>query len=105
MWKGIIFIRIRLSRLDLIQRSSSQKELISIKANAEKKIDKVFPGKMFTLIIFKKKVFLITSLQMWINFNTFSSSSRVDSAIQINFNLDAVDIGWKLLYRRRYQYE
>ena len=26
------------------------------------------------------------------NFNMFPSSSRVDCAIQINFNLDAVDI-------------
>ena len=34
---------------------------------------------------------------MWMNFNTFSSSSRVDCAIHINFNLDAVDKGWKLL--------
>ena len=31
---------------------------------------------------------------MWMNFNTFSSSSRVDCEIQINFNLDAVDKGW-----------
>ena len=30
-------------------------------------------------------------------FNTFSSSSRVDCAIQINFNLDAVDKGWKFM--------
>ena len=42
---------------------------------------------------------------MWMNFDTFSSSSRVDCAIQINFNLDAVDKGWKLLYRKRYQSE
>ena len=35
---------------------------------------------------------------MWMNFNTFSSSSRVDYArVQIDFNLDAVDKGWKLL--------
>ena len=40
---------------------------------------------------------------MWMNFNTFSSSSRIDCAIQINFNLDAVDKGWKLLYCKQYQ--
>ena len=48
---------------------------------------------------FKEKVVThVNSQQMWMNFNTFSSSSRVDYAIQINFNLDAVDKGWKLLY-------
>ena len=44
----------------------------------------------FILISFKEKVFpLINSQQM----NTFRISSRVDCAIQINFNLDAVDKG------------
>ena len=38
---------------------------------------------------------------MWMNFNTFSSSSRVDYAIQVNFSLDAVDKGRKLLYCKR----
>ena len=42
---------------------------------------------------------------MWINFNTFSSSFRVDCAIQINFNVDVVDKGWKLLDCKRYQSE
>ena len=35
----------------------------------------------------------INSQQMWMNFNNFSSSSRVDCAILMNFNLDAVDKG------------
>ena len=42
---------------------------------------------------------------MWMNFNTFSSSSLEDSAIQINFDLDAVDKGWKLLYCKQHQSE
>ena len=37
--------------------------------------------------------------------NTFRSSSRVDCAIQINFNLNADDKGWKLLYWKRSQSE
>ena len=37
--------------------------------------------------------------------NTFRSSSRVDRAIQMNFNLNAVDKGWKLLYWERSQSE
>ena len=37
--------------------------------------------------------------------NTFTIASRVDCAIQINFNLDAVDKGWKLLYWKRSQSE
>ena len=48
--------------------------------------------------VLKKNVFNhVNSQQMWTNFNTFSSSSRVDCVIQINFNLDAGDKGWKLL--------
>ena len=54
MWKRIKFIRICLSRLDVIRRSSNQKELIWIKINTKKKVGKVLPGKIFTLIIFKK---------------------------------------------------
>ena len=42
---------------------------------------------------------------MRMNFNKFSSSSRVDCAIQINFNLDAVDKGWMLLHCKRHQSE
>ena len=41
---------------------------------------------------------LINSQQMWMNFITFSSSSRVDCVIYINFSLDAVYKGWKVLY-------
>ena len=45
---------------------------------------------IFILISFKEKVFTqINSQQM----NAFRVSSRVDCAIQINFNLDAVDKG------------
>ena len=84
---------------DVIRRSSNQKEMIWIKTNTEKKVNEVLLGKIFILISFKEKVFThINSQQMWMNFNTFSTSSRVDCAIQINFNLDAVDKGWKLLY-------
>ena len=55
-------------------------------------MDKVLPGKMFILISFKERVFShINSQQMWMKFDTFSSSSRVDCAIQINFNFNAVD--------------
>ena len=69
-------------------------------------MDKVLPGKIFILISSKEKVFThVNSQQMWMNFNTFSSSFHVDCAIQINFNLDAVDKGWKLLYCKRQQYE
>ena len=69
-------------------------------------MDKVSPGKIFILISFKEKVFThVNSQQMWMNFNTFSSSSCVDCAIQMNFNLDAVDEGWKLLYCKRHQSE
>ena len=67
-------------------------------------MDKVLPGKIFILISFKVKVFTyVNSQQMWMNYNTFSSSSPVDCAIQINFNLDAVDKGWKLSYCKRHQ--
>ena len=64
-------------------------------------MDKVLPGKIFILISFTDKVFThINSQQMWTNFNRFSSSSRVDCAIQINFSLDAVYKGWKLCCKR-----
>ena len=88
------FICIHLLRLDVIRRSSNQKELISIKTNTEKKVDKVLPGNIFVIISFKETVFThINSQQMWMNFNMFPTSSRVDCTIQINFNLDAVDKG------------
>ena len=61
-----------------------------MKTNREEKVDKVLPGNIFILISFKEKAFTqINSQQM----NTFRFSSRVDCAIQINFNLDAVDKG------------
>ena len=45
-------------------------------------MDKVLPSKIFILISFKETVFTrVNSQQMWMNFNTFSSSSRVDCAI------------------------
>ena len=60
----------------------------------EKKVDKVLPGKMFILTSFKEKVFThINSQQKWMNFNTFSSSSHVDCAIQITFNLQSIKHG------------
>ena len=77
-----------------------------MKTNREKRVVKVLPGKIFILISFKEKVFThVISQQIWMNFNTSSCSSRVDCAIQINFNLDAVDKGWKLLYCKRHQSE
>ena len=69
-------------------------------------MDKVLPGKIFILRSFKEIVFTrVDSQQMWMNFNTLSSSSRADCAIQINFNSDAVDKVWKLLYCKRHQSE
>ena len=69
-------------------------------------MDKVLAGKIFILISFKEKVFThLNSQQMWMNFNMFSSSSRVDCAIQMNLNLDAVDKGWKSLYCKLHQSE
>ena len=54
-------------------------------------MDTVLPGKIFSLM---RKVFThVNSQKMWTNFNTYSSSSRVDCTIQINFNLDTVDKG------------
>ena len=40
------------ARLDAIRRSSDQIELIQIKTNTEKKVDKVLPGEILTLISF-----------------------------------------------------
>ena len=61
-----------------------------MKTNREEKVDKVLPGNIFILISFQEKIFTqINSQQM----NTFRISSGVDCAIQINFNLDAVDKG------------
>ena len=56
----------------------------------EEKGDKVLPGNIFILISFKGKDFTqINSQQM----NTFRITAPVDCAIQIIFNLDAVDKG------------
>ena len=42
-------------------------------------MDKVLPSKIFILISLKEKIFShVNSQQMWMNFNTFSNSSRVD---------------------------
>ena len=69
-------------------------------------MDKGLLSKIFVLTSVKEKVFThVNSQQTWMNFNTFSSSSRADCTIQINFNLDAVDKGWKLLYCKRNQSE
>ena len=38
----------------------------------------------------------VNSQQVWINFNTFLNSSRVNCVIWINFNLNVVHKGWKL---------
>ena len=67
-------------------------------------MDKILPSNIFVLVSFKDKVFThINSQQMWMNFNTLSISSRVDCEIQINFSLDAVYKGWKLLHYIIYQ--
>ena len=63
MWKRLKIFRIGLLRLYVISRSSNKKELIWIKTNMEKKVDKVLqgvlPGKIFILISFKEKVLYI----------------------------------------------
>ena len=70
-------------------------------------MDIVLAGKIFILISFKEMDFThVNPQQMWMNvFNMFPSSSRVDCAIQIKFNLDAVYKRWKLLYCKRHQSE
>ena len=74
------FILSRLLRLDPIRRSGNRKQMIWIKTNTEKKVDKVLPGNSFILISFKEKVFTqINSQQM----STFRISSHVDCVIQI----------------------
>ena len=61
-------------------------------------MDKVLPGEIFILISFTVKAFTqVNSMQMCMNSNTFPSSSRVNCVIRINFNLDAVRKGRKLL--------
>ena len=53
-------------------------------------MDKVLPGNIFILIRFKEKVFTQINFQQM---NTFTISSRVDCAIQINFNLQLTKDG------------
>ena len=68
------------------------------KTNKEKKVDKDFPGEIFILICFNVKALSqVNSQQMWMNFNTFPSSSRVNCVIRINFHLDAVHKRWMVL--------
>ena len=85
-------------RLDAIRRSANRKVLIWIKTDTEKKMDKVLPSEMFILINFNVKALTrINSQQIWMNFNMFPNSSRVNCVIQINFYSDAFHNGWKLL--------
>ena len=80
-----------LLRLDEIWRSSDRTELIWIKTNTKKKVDKVLQGEIFILIGFNVKAFTqVNPQQMWMNSNTFPSSSCVNCAFRINFNLDGV---------------
>ena len=52
------------------------------------------------LITFNVKALTqVNSQQLWMNFNTFSSSSRLNCAIRVNYNLDTVH-----KVRRIYQY-
>ena len=61
-------------------------------------MDKVLPGHVFILISFNvKDLTQVNSQQIWMDFDTFPNSSRVNCVIQINFNSDAVHKGWKLL--------
>ena len=67
-------------------------------------MNKVALGEMFILIIYTEKAFApINSHQMWMNFNTFSSSSRADGAIQIKFNLDEVEKRMEVVTSKRCQ--
>ena len=62
-------------------------------------MDKDLPGDFFIMLIcFNVNAFTqVNSQQMWMNFNTFPCSSRVNCVIRLNFNLDAVRKRWKLL--------
>ena len=54
-------------------------------------MDKVLPGDIFILVNHNVKAFTqVNSQQMWMNYNTFPSSSHVNCVIRISFNLDAV---------------
>ena len=69
-------------------------------------MNKVFPGEFFILISFDVKAFTqVQSQQIWMNFNTFPSSSHVNFVTWINFNLDAVNKGWSLSECKRSQSE
>ena len=64
------------------------------KVSSEKKVS---PGEVFILMSFNVKAFTqVNQQQMWMNFNTFLSSSHVNCVIRINFKLNAVHKGWKL---------
>ena len=61
-------------------------------------MDKVLPSEIFILINFNVKALTqVNSQQTWMNFDTFSNSSRVNCVIWINFSSHAVHKGWKLL--------
>ena len=61
-------------------------------------MDKVLLGEIFILVNFNVKALTqVNSQQIWMNFDTFPTSSRVNCVIRINFNSDAVHKGWKLL--------
>ena len=61
-------------------------------------MDILLPGEILILINFNVKVLTqVNSHQIWMNFNTFPNSSRVNYVIQINFNSDAIHKDWKLL--------
>ena len=54
-------------------------------------MDKVLPSEIVILINFNVKALTqVNSQQIWMNFNTFPNSSRVNCVIRINFNSDAV---------------
>ena len=61
-------------------------------------MDKVLLGEIFILVNFNVKALTqVNSQQIWMNFDTFPNSSRVNCVIRIDFNSDAVHKGWKLL--------
>ena len=76
-----------------IGKNLSGQKLIRIK-----KVDKVLLDEIFILINFTVKALTqVNSQQIWMNFNRFPNSCRVNCVTRINFNSDAVHKGWKLL--------
>ena len=56
-------------------------------------MDKVLSCEILMQINFNVKALTqVNSQQMWMNFNTFPSSSRLNCVIRINFNLDTVHL-------------